>query len=297
MGEIYKPGTNYQVNAVKNLYRCYLQREADNNGLHSYSTQPYDSVRDSLTHSDEFYNLVNNKIFDSNIDKNINYTIIKIDNRAEEGIKNLQSKLTNNFLYHDNLEFVDYRKTDVNNFFQERNINISWVGTLFGLLPTYTSSELAITASHLVALEYLVNSDLDELIVFEDDVVLDNQFANILASCLQDLSKDYDFLSDQTLDCHIQETATVEKSNLVGSNYICRSYLQNSHLGFMLYSKAGAKKILDLYRKHGLIGPIDTFLFWLSRNNDLNGFSTFHSSRLLITKDIYGTTVTLPRTY
>lgn len=188
--------------------------------------------------------------------------------------------------YHD-IKFIDCNVVDVKEFFSSRGIDIHYIGDVFGLSKSFKDGELACAASHIVAMEYLLNNDLDQMVVFEDDIVLDDKFTNIMAACLNDLPSDYDFMSDSSVMPDYQEMSTVEDSIDIGSKFICKAHLQNSHTGFMLYSKAGAKNILELYRKYGFICPIDTFLFWLNRRGDLKAYTTFYTNKLISQKDIY----------
>jgi hypothetical protein len=59
----------------------------------------------------------------------------------------------------------------------------------------------------------------------------------------------------------------------------------------MLYSKEGAKNIIEQYKKYGVMCAIDTFLFWMSRRADLKGYTTYHSNRLIKYKDFIGTLI------
>lgn len=298
MGKVHKSGTNYSALGTNNIYRAFLQREPDVGGFNANSTQPFGSVLSSIRSSPEYNQLCIKKLNNIQLDfnKKINYTIIKIDNRADETTKLIHDTLSNDFIYNDGVEFVNYKIHNINDFYESRGIKINWVGDLFGLKQTTSDSELAITASFIKTLEHTVDNNLDEMIVFEDDVLLNDRFLINLSNLLKDLPDDYDFLADATIEPHYEELVTEEKSCLIGSDFICRSYLQNAHCGFMLFSNKGARTILEAYRKFGVICAIDTFLFWLSRRDDLNGYTTFHSNKLLECKDIYGTSVTESRT-
>jgi hypothetical protein len=291
MGKIHKHGTKYSHNIANNLYRFLLQREMDSGG-EGYIWQPFHTVLDDISNSTEYKDLSNSKKTLVCTPQFLNYTILKINDRANESLAVLHDTLKDTAKYHKDIEFVNYRGTDINEFFKSRNIPIKWKADLFGLSKDTTPSELAVTASHMVAIEYLLSSDLDNIIVFEDDVVLDSNFVNIVSQCLTDLPLSYDLLADSTIFPDYAELATEEQTIDIGSRYICRSYLQNAHTGFMLYSRKGAQRIIDLYKEHGIICSIDTFLFWLGQRGDLESYTTFYSNKLLDRKDIYGTMVT-----
>lgn len=295
MGKIHRPGFDYTDTTTRNLYKFFLQRDGDSGGITHYNKISFAEAIFQFLNSEEYLNLKNSKNFDLNLDTKVDYTILKINDRANKTLEPLHQLLQKDFTYH-NIEFVNYKTTNVDDFFSSRGIKQNWIADLWGLLPTTSPSELAVTASHLVAMEYLIKNNLDQLIVFEDDVILDSNFIGILTNCFKDLPKDYDFLADSTIIPNHQEFCTEERSINIGSNFICKAHLQNSHTGFMLYSKTGAQKILEFYRKYGLICSIDTFLFWLARRGDLDAYTTFYSNKLLYQKDIYDSMVTNKRT-
>jgi GR25 family glycosyltransferase involved in LPS biosynthesis len=298
MGKIHKQNADYVGTTIANLYRAYLQRETDEVGSSGYRIQTYGEILHSLKNSVEYQELCfkkqNAKIVPLN--KKISYTVIKIDNRSDETLKLLHDELKEKFTYCDNLKFIDGRTENIQEFFDSRKIKINWCADLFSLKKETSTTELAIIASHMVIMEYLLNSDIDEIVVFEDDVKLQNNAVNILTNCINDLPNNYDFMADTTYEPHYEELSTVEYSIITDSNYICRSFLQNAHTGFMIYSKKGAENIINLYKKYGVMCAIDTFLFWMSRRGDLQGYTTYYSSRIISYKDFLGTLVENKRT-
>jgi GR25 family glycosyltransferase involved in LPS biosynthesis len=293
MGKIHKYRYDYHGICIANLYRAFLQREPDPGGIQSYNSQTYDDIACSIKNSHEYQQicLVKQNTPKLSIDKKLKYTVIKINNRADDYIKSTHEQLKDDFIYCDDLKFIDGKIDDVCEFFNSRGININWVGDLFGHSKKTSSSELACAASHIVAMEYVLNNDIDKLIVFEDDIVLQENAVNILTNCLHDLPNDFDFMSDMTYEPHYEEVSTVEYSILADSKYICKARLQNAHTGCMIYSKQGAQNILNLYKKYGVICAIDTFLFWLNRRSDLKGYTTYYSNRLIKNKDFIGTLI------
>jgi hypothetical protein len=286
MGKIHQHDFDYRDVQTKNLYKFYLQREVDIDGKNNYSSVDYSVALECIIKSEEYENLKKYKSsqLTYKLNKKLDYTIIKINDRAVKTLELLHQTVNGN--YH-NIKFIDYNVVDINNFFSSRNINIHYIGDLFGLSKYFKNGELACAASHIVAMEYLLDNDLEQLMVFEDDIILEDKFKNILPICLKDLPDNYDFMADSSYMPNYQEISTVEDIIDIGSKFICKAYLQNSHTGFMLYSKSGAKNILNLYRKYGFICPIDTFLFWLNRRGDLKGYTTFYSNKLINKKDIY----------
>jgi GR25 family glycosyltransferase involved in LPS biosynthesis len=287
MGQVHKHGVDYNGNTVRNLYRFLLQREVDEQGFVSYYNQNFDDSVNSLTASIEYQRIRDTKTHTAEISKKINYVVMKIDNRADETVGKIHSTLDNNFIYNE-IEFFNYKISDVNKFYADRNMSMSWMADVFGLNKIPKIGEYACLASHIVALEYLIQSEFDELLVIEDDVILSSNFLRLFNLCYNDLPNDYDALADSTYLPNYQEFSTEINNILIDSKYICRAYLQNSHTGVILYSKQGAKKILERFKTYGAISAIDTYLFWLNRRDNLSIYTTFYSNKLIDQKDIYG---------
>jgi len=286
MGNLHKHNFDYNGVQIENLYKFYLQRGVDIDEKNCYNSMNYDVALECIIQSEEYENLKKYKssLLTYKLDKKLDYTVIKINDRAIKTLKILHQTVNGK---HHNIKFIDYNVVDINNFFSSRNINIHYMGDLFGLTKYLKNGQLACAASHIVAMEYLLDNDLEQLMVFEDDMILENKFENILSICLKDLPDNYDFMADSYVMPNYQEMSTLEDIIDIGSKFICKAHLQNSHTGFMLYSKAGAKNILNLYRKYGFICPIDTFLFWLNRRGDLKAYTTFYSNKLVNKHSLY----------
>jgi len=255
MGDLHKHNFDYSDVQTRNLYKFYLQREVDIDGKNNYNSVDYPVALECIIKSEEYENLKKYKSsqLTYKLNKKLDYTVIKINDRAVKTLELLHQVVNGN--YH-NIKFIDYTVVDINNFFSSRGININYMGDLFGMSKYFKNGELACAASHIVAMEYLLDNDLEQFIVFEDDIILEDKFNNILSICLKDLPNNYSFMADSSDMPNYQEMSTVEDIIDIGSKFICKSHLQNSHTGFMLYSKDGAKNILNLYRKYGYISSI-----------------------------------------
>jgi GR25 family glycosyltransferase involved in LPS biosynthesis len=191
---------------------------------------------------------------------------------------------------------MEYFKSTADNykqFYQNRNININWKPEHSFDRAEPLLGEFGICGSQVLALEYMVEHNIPEMIVFEDDVQLTDKFLDYLNLAYKDLPDDYDFLADSTVFPNGRFFNNHPQSILIKSDYICRSDLQNAHLGFMLYSLKGAKKILALLKEDGFFAPIDTMLFYHSRHRKLEGYTTFFFNRLISDKDFYGSMIDL----
>ena len=291
MGKIYKAGKNYHNISIKNLYEYFLQRNINDNEYQYYGSGYGDALNAILT-SEEFKNLSNiketNIVNSQEFNQKIDYTIVKVDDRGVESIKHNAEIMGNNFIYHDGLTFFNYKKQNLDEFLSYRGMRINNLNERFGIYFPQTNGNHALIASDIIAMEYMLKNNIPEMIIFEDDIILHKDFTKRFKLAYNDLPKDYDFLADMTVLPNYEEFATEEKNNLIGSDYICKSYLQNSHTGFMLWSNKGAKKMLDAWYNFGILCPIDTFMFYLGQTDILNGFTTFQQNKFIDQKDIYG---------
>lgn len=278
---------NYKV---KNLYNLILQRDPDPEGYALYCNHKPQDIITFLQQSEEYKNLLNSKKDQTHkIDiRNIPYTIVHIDDRALNNINDIKNKLANNFTYVDTINFIDARTIQLEKHLLEKNLKLHWRPTHNPTLTEYRKEpligEIGLFLSLIEILEYIVNNDIEEMIVFEDDSVLTSDFLETLSSCYKDLPDDYDFLSDMSyipIPMNFNSIIDYDLNFLCNSNFICKSSPQVSSTGFMLYSKKGAQKILDLFRTDGFTSPIDLFIYNYSRDGYLNSYTTFYSNRLL----------------
>jgi GR25 family glycosyltransferase involved in LPS biosynthesis len=286
------------TNAISNIYRFILQRDiGSTRDIVENKSKPLILIKQELCNSEEFNNLLNNKLNEPEVNiPKINYQIIKINDRAIDNTNKTINLLKNNFNYLNDIEFVNGENVDFNDWYTvQRQIKIDgWKGNLVPYEPDNINKHiLGIIASEFLCWEYIIKNSLNEMLVLEDDIVLDKNFLKTFSKCYRDLPEDYDFFAcfhDKT-EHKIQDSILIQniKPIHIGSNYICKSYMQETNSGFMLYSKKGAQKIMDAYRKYGIDRPIDIFLFQLSRNQELNGYSTFYSTRLVEDCYAYGT--------
>jgi GR25 family glycosyltransferase involved in LPS biosynthesis len=270
---------------LKNLYRFILQRDPDNEAIISYNNKPITEVRDILLSSKE-YNKLNQTV---KIEKKLklNYCVVKIDNRAIDNLENTK-KILSDFKFN-TFDFFNAHTMDFYNFFKKRNIEINWNKDRFG--RDILQGEYGIMASQILCYEYMLDNNIKEMIVFEDDTVIDEKFIDKFYSCYNSLPKNWDYLADCSEFPHHTILQKSTNQILIGSNVICKSDLLNAHLGFMLYSISGAKKILNAIKYHGFTSPIDTFIYDQTRLGYLNGYTTFYKNKLVVEKDKYGTLI------
>jgi GR25 family glycosyltransferase involved in LPS biosynthesis len=262
---------------VKNLYRFIFRREPKPEEIQEHINRSRDDLIRFFFKSNEFKKMIlqniipkNNKIL------GIPYVIVKINDRALSNCNRIEVIMKSSEQH--KLSFINQQEDVVKKFLLDNNIKINWDKKFF--IRDYLKGELGVTASFVLIYQYMIDNNIDNMLVFEDDAVLKDNFLNNLYYCYNDLPDDFDYLVSSTVFPNAQITTTVNANILINSKYICKSHLQNSDLRVTLYSKNGVKKILNFLKQFGFACPIDTFIFNLARKNYLNGYTTFFQNSL-----------------
>ena len=195
----------------------------------------------------------------------IAYKIFHIDGSSE-----LRDKL---FL--DASEYLD-SKLDI---FQSPTINLminnaaqDFIENNDGFNPTFNFKigEVGVWASNFVAWNNLLKSDYDALLLFEDDLLLSENFYEKLIELINDLPDNWDFFS---VFCHPNQIGRYHKDFDI-TDKIVSGYQDWSMLCYMV-SRQGAQKALN-FMKNGFSQPIDWFIF---RNQHEFNVYTIHPSQ------------------
>lgn len=141
--------------------------------------------------------------------------------------------------------------------------------------------ELGIWVSTLNVLEHIVENNVDMMLVLEDDVVLNEDFVENLNTCIDELPKNFDFLSLFSFE----EQNWLDETTDIGAEYIHKSTNQFAAAQAILYSKAGADKIIRLLRRKGIEYTPDCFIFKQSQLGLLNGYSIIPEKMDLLKHD------------
>lgn len=141
--------------------------------------------------------------------------------------------------------------------------------------------EYGIWVSTINVWKYIVENNIDRLLVIEDDVRLDADFVNNVQNYINDLPEDFDFLSLYYFEGHNWEDAEFD----IGSKYIQKSLSQYSGAQAILYSRLGAKKLLKLVKMKGIEYTPDCFIFRQSLEGIVNGYSIKGKNNSLVSHD------------
>jgi GR25 family glycosyltransferase involved in LPS biosynthesis len=194
---------------------------------------------------------------------NKNYAIIKINDIRIENQKKIQSELIS-FNYHTFKCIDGHNEEDVRDFFKDHPSIKETRRTRAGYLGHWLS--------FLNALYYIIDNNLESLLVLEDDAILSTTFIQDLELYMEHVPDDYDFFAVYQFLPHIHnsefprarlfsKTTTHGQSShnfgqihsdwQIGSKYVVRSYQNVGSAGY-IFSSAGAKKIISLTEQNGL---------------------------------------------
>lgn len=131
----------------------------------------------------------------------------------------------------------------------------------------------------------------EELIVFEDDAIIDENFVNNFDVLYSELPSDYDFCSlwvpdNQRQDFYyVVEYDSEGQVNIsgriedvsdshfdIGCRFLARAY-QGYGLVATLYSPQGAKRLIEQARRRGVCTPVDCFIFQESHAERVKGYA------------------------
>lgn len=191
---------------------------------------------------------------------NMKYTIVSIDDKRI----NNKSRI-NDILDEENLldiQSINANDDEIlNDFLREnKDFTFAWEGFKLG--------EVGCFASHYNIWRSLAESDMNEVLVFEDDAWLKEDFVFIISEAMKDVPEDYDVFSVY-VDPN-QYDRYKESSHKITGN-ISKAYQDWSTLCYIV-SKSGAKKMLDFVKENGFGEPADWFIF---RNAERGHFNVY----------------------
>lgn len=200
-----------------------------------------------------------------------------------------------------NVEFVDGRiHGKIIKYIHQNGIKITGKNFHYG--------ELGIWFSNINVWKAFLETDADEIVVFEDDALIHPAFEARLHATMQDVPEGWDFVS-----LHIPENqhgdyyydrefmadgswtmrSSILRQKHTSQHYIKSRYVATAYQGYgavtMMYSRAGVEKILNLIDKVGIYTPIDLFLFREHFKGNLNGYALMPDAPKLIDYDEPGT--------
>jgi GR25 family glycosyltransferase involved in LPS biosynthesis len=220
---------------------------------------------------------------------NKDYAIVKINDKRIKTQKKIQeqlSSLTQHFP-----KCVDGKNEEEVILFFKNNPNIKE-------LRPIRSGYLGHWMSFLNILKYMLENDIESLLVLEDDAILSSNFIHDLDLCLGETPDDYDFFiaypsmpnaknylfSKNDVNKRVpsrikipEDMKTIHQDWYIGSDYVVKTYQRFGSVG-QVFSKKGAKKIIELTEKNGFgtsrlqEKPFDMTIYTHSFEGILNGY-------------------------
>jgi hypothetical protein len=177
----------------------------------------------------------------------INYHTIYIDDTRLTNRNNLDYVLNGNKL---SIKCFNAKKDGELDKFKLENpeFKLAWDGFKLGEIGNF--------GSHYLAWKYLKQSNLNELIIFEDDVLIDNSFHQKYQTAMSVLPDDYDIFS---IYVDPNQYPRFDESQKI-SYYIAKGYQDWSTLCYVI-SKRGAEKLCKYVEEIGFDHPTDWFIF------------------------------------
>jgi GR25 family glycosyltransferase involved in LPS biosynthesis len=212
-------------------------------------------ARDGSVTIDSFYG-PDFKILDN---RDINYHTIYINDERKTNREHIDEVLNSNKVIIDSLNAKN--PAALEEFKQKYpEVKPGWAETKVGELGNF--------ASHYLAWTYLAESDMENLLIFEDDTLIELNFIEKYNLALDNVPDDYDVLS---IFVHPNQYDRFDKSHEI-SYYVSKSYQDWSTLCYVV-SKNGAKKLVDYVKKHGMTRPTDWFIFRGGKENIFNVYT------------------------
>jgi GR25 family glycosyltransferase involved in LPS biosynthesis len=193
------------------------------------------------------------------------YCIINATDRAKDNIENIKSKLFN-FDFIDDIKYYTV-KDNYAGFLLQNGIKLD-----ADYINQPIRGYLAYWATIVSIWTYIIENNIDSILVFEDDAVLNDTFLDIYNKSITDLPIDFDFLSLHTLKVDDLVHNVVDNASEIGSNYIHKANNVIAGAQAMVYSKNGAKKYIKMLQSEGIKLNSDRDIYNRVRDNKLNGY-------------------------
>jgi len=207
----------------------------------------------------------------------VKYCIIHVNDRAKDNI-DYNKNILSSFEYIADIEFFNGNTGNAWDVLNNRGIKLDVWNPYDGRTMPPLPGELGIWVSTINTLEYIVNNQIEKMLVLEDDIKLQPNFIDMLDLCIKELPNGFDFLSLYYFD----EQNDFTKLTDIGSKIIHKSNNQYSAGQAILYSLSGAKKILKLVRRKGIEYTTDCFIFKQSHIGLIDGYSIIPNNLLFL---------------
>jgi GR25 family glycosyltransferase involved in LPS biosynthesis len=189
----------------------------------------------------DFYNEFN--LFKNNID----YHIIHINDERKPNRDKIQSIINGNIHKIYSLNAKD--EAEMSKFKSSYpDFKLGWEGFKLGEIGNF--------GSHYAAWNYVIDNDLDSLLVFEDDSIVHKDFIYKYNLITSNTPSDYDAVSVYVDPNQFDRY----NANDYVNEYVAKGYQDWSTLCYIV-SRQGAKKLVEYVNNNGMDYPTDWFIF------------------------------------
>lgn len=200
--------------------------------------------------------------------KNIKYTIIHVNDRAKGNMEK-NKKILADLEYVSEISFCNGNTEDAEKILKNMGIDTTtWSPYDNRELPIFPG-EYGAWVSNINVWNFMVENDVQEMLVLEDDAILFNFAAHSLNSFVSELPEEWDFLSL----FYLEGQNAFSKQTSIQKRHIHKNLNQPASAVAMLYSNSGARKLLELVKEKGIEYAHDCFIHEQGRLGLLNGYS------------------------
>lgn len=196
------------------------------------------------------------------------YCIMHIDNRAKD-LMDYNKSILKDFEYVEDIKFFNGNLGNAWDVLNHKKIKLDAWSPYDGRTMPPLPGEFGVWVSTINVWEYIIDKKIDKLLVLEDDIKIQPDFIKNFNLCIKNLPEDFDFLSLHYFNEQNKSTEDVD----FGSEYLQRSFNQYSAGQAIVYSLAGAKKLLKVLKRKGIEYTTDCFIFRQGLENLVNGYS------------------------
>lgn len=191
--------------------------------------------------------------------KDLKYHIISVDDTRKYNKDLIKSVIG---LDPVNIDCLDARVAkNLDKFLSDNaKFKFGWEGFKLGEIGNF--------GSHYLAWRYVVENNIDSLLVFEDDSLIDEDFLAKYNISVKNTPKDYDVLS---IFVHDNQYPRFTQSDNI-NQFVSKGYQDWSTLCYVV-SRQGAKKLIKYVESVGMDHPTDWFIFRKGHNNIFNVYT------------------------
>ena len=197
--------------------------------------------------------------FTLNKHKPINYHIIYINDERKSNRESISNTVVGEMH-----EIFSLNANDPNEiekfYFNNKEFKTAWDG--------FKPGELGNFASHYSAWKYVIDNNLDSLLVFEDDVIIHDDFMHKYNIIVNSVPKEYDVMSIFVDPNQYDRCRPDDYIN----DYITKGYQDWSTLCYII-SRQGAEKLVKYVHEVGMDNPTDWFIFRKGHNGIFNVYT------------------------